>query len=81
MTNIRVLSQGCNRRSDLEKLCVNVSAENNVTADLQKINGIKEVNNPGTIITSALTINDKVTLSGKPAAKTSLLYWLKENDR
>ncbi|MBS1552669.1 MAG: thioredoxin family protein [Bacteroidetes bacterium] len=69
MINIRVLSQGCKRRSDLEKLYVNVTAENNITADLQKFNGIKKVNNTGTIITPALTINNIVTLSGKLGEK------------
>ena len=78
MLTIRVLGSGCVRCNDLEKLCMNVLAENDIDADIQKITDIKEIAKLGIISTPALIINDKVMVSGKLPTKSTLLHWFKE---
>ena len=78
MLKIRVLGPGCVRCNDLEKLCMNVLAENDIDADIQKITDIKEIAKLGIISTPALIINDKVMVSGKLPTKSTLLHWIKE---
>ena len=79
MLTIRVLGSGCVRCNDLEKLCMNVLAENDIDADIQKITDMKEIAKLGIISTPALIINDKVMVSGKIPTKSTLLHWFKEN--
>jgi small redox-active disulfide protein 2 len=78
---IKVLGPGCCRCNDLEKLCINVLAENNIDADLQKITDVKEIAKLGIISTPALIINDKLMANGKIPTKSTLLHWIKENAR
>lgn len=81
MLTIKVLGPGCCRCNDLEKLCINVLAENNIDADLQKITDVKEIAKLGIISTPALIINDKLMANGKIPTKSTLLHWIKENAR
>jgi len=57
---------------------MNVLAENDIDADIQKITDIKEIAKLGIISTPALIINDKVMVSGKLPTKSTLLHWIKE---
>jgi small redox-active disulfide protein 2 len=79
MLTIKVLGPGCCRCNDLEKLCMNVLAENDMDADLQKITDMKEIARLGIMSTPALIINDKVMVSGKLPTKSTLIHWVKEN--
>ena len=79
MLTIKVLGPGCTRCSDLEKLCINVLAENDIDADLQKVTDIKEIAGYGIMSTPALIINEKVMVSGKLPSKSTLLNWFKES--
>ena len=79
MLTIRVLGPGCVKCDDLEKMCMNVLAENDIDADIQKISDMKEIAKLGIMSTPALIINDKVMVSGKLPTKSTLLHWFKEN--
>ena len=79
MLTIKVLGTGCCRCNDLEKMCFDVLAENNIDADLQKVTDIKEIARLGVMNTPALIINDKLMVSGKLPTKPTLLHWIMEN--
>jgi small redox-active disulfide protein 2 len=78
MVEIKVLGSGCARCKELERMCYNVAAENNIDADIQKISDLKEIMSYGIMQTPGLVINGKVKLSGKLPAATSLLHWMQE---
>jgi small redox-active disulfide protein 2 len=78
MVEIKVLGTGCTRCNELEKMCFNVAAENNIDADIKKISDLKEIMSYGIMQTPGLVINGKVKLSGKLPTATSLLHWMQE---
>ncbi|MFA5405057.1 MAG: thioredoxin family protein [Ignavibacteria bacterium] len=78
MVEIKVLGTGCARCNELEKMCFNVAAENNIDADIQKIKDLKEIMSYGIMQTPGLVINGKVKISGKLPTSTTLLHWMQE---
>lgn len=78
MITVRVLGTGCPRCQELEKMCFNVSAENNIDADIQKISDLNEIMSYDVMQTPALVINGKVKVSGKLPAPSTLLKWLQD---
>lgn len=78
MVEIKVLGTGCPRCSELEKMCYNVAAQNNIDADIQKITDLKQIMSFGVMQTPALVINGKVKLSGKLPTSETLLRWMQE---
>jgi small redox-active disulfide protein 2 len=78
MVKIKVLGSGCARCKELERMCLNVVAENNIDADIQKITDIKEIMSYGIMQTPGLVINGKIKLSGKLPTATTLLHWILE---
>ena len=81
MLEIKVLGTGCARCKELEKMCLNVAAENNINADIQKVTDIKDIMSYGIMQTPGLVINGVVKLSGKLPTASTLLNWMKENDK
>ena len=79
MLTIRVLGPGCPRCEELEKMCINYLAVENIDADLQKITDIKKIAEYGIMQTPALVINSKVYCSGKLPNKSTLAHWINEN--
>lgn len=79
MITVRVLGTGCARCSELEKMCFNVAAENNIDADIQKITDLKEIMSHGIMQTPGLVINGIVKISGKLPTKATLIHWMKES--
>jgi small redox-active disulfide protein 2 len=80
MVVVKVLGSGCARCSELEKMCFNVAAENNIDADIQKISDLKEIMSYGIMQTPGLVINGKVKISGKLPTAPTLLQWMKESN-
>lgn len=78
MIEIKILGSGCARCDELEKLCRNVAAENDINADIQKISDLKEIMSYGIMQTPGLVINGKVKISGKLPTTSTLLNWMKE---
>jgi len=78
MIEIKILGSGCARCNELEKLCRNVAAENDINADIQKITDLKEIMSYGIMQTPGLVINGKVKISGKLPTASILLNWMQE---
>lgn len=81
MLEIKVLGTGCARCKELERMCFDVAAENNITADIQKVTELKDIMSYGIMQTPGLVINGVVKLSGKLPTSSALLQWMKENDK
>ena len=79
MLEIKVLGTGCARCKELERMCFDVAAENNITADIQKVTDLKDIMSYGIMQTPGLVINGEVKLSGKLPTSSTLLQWMKEN--
>jgi small redox-active disulfide protein 2 len=79
MLTIRVLGSGCPTCNELERMCINILAEENIDADFRKINDLKEIAEYGVLQTPALIINGKVYLKGKLPVKSTLVHWIKQN--
>lgn len=80
MVVVKVLGSGCARCNELEKMCFNVAAENNIDADIQKISDLKEIMSYGIMQTPGLVINGKVKISGKLPNASTLLHWMQESN-
>jgi small redox-active disulfide protein 2 len=79
MLTIRVLGSGCPTCNELEKMCINVLAEENIDADFQKITELKKIAEFGVMQTPALIINGKIYLQGKLPVKSTLTNWIRQN--
>lgn len=77
MLEIKVLGTGCPRCKELEKMCLNVAAENNIDADIQKVTDLKEIMSYGILQTPGLVINGEMKISGKLPTATTLLQWMR----
>lgn len=78
MIEIKVLGSGCARCNELEKMCFNIAAENNIDADIKKVSDLKEIMSFGIMQTPGLVINGKVKISGKLPTASTLLNWMQE---
>ena len=76
MLNIKILGSGCTNCKNLEKLCREVTAENNIEAEIEKITDYKDIMSYGIMSTPGLVLNGKVVLSGKLPTKSTLTNWL-----
>ncbi len=75
---IRILGAGCPRCDEVEKRVIDVLAEMNFAADVQKITDLKKITEYKVFITPALVINGKVKCSGKIPAKSEIKKWIEE---
>lgn len=75
MLTIKVLGPGCANCINLERLCKEVAAENNIEAEIEKITDYKDIMSYGIMSTPGLVINGKVVLSGKLPTKSTLTHW------
>jgi len=78
MLEIKVLGSGCARCKELERMCYDVEAANNITADIQKVTELKDIMSYGIMQTPGLVINGVVKLSGKLPTSSTLLQWMKD---
>ena len=78
MLEIKVLGTGCAKCKELERMCFDVAAENNITADIQKVTDLKDIMSYGIMQTPGLVINGVVKLSGKLPTRATLLHWMQE---
>ena len=76
MINIKVLGSGCTNCKNLENLCKEVVAENNIEATIEKVTELKEIMSYGVMSTPGLVVNEKVIFSGKLPTKSTLTNWL-----
>ena len=75
---IRILGPGCPRCHEVEKRTINVLAELNVGADVQKMTNIKEISEFGVFATPALVVNGKVKCVGRIPSQDEVKRWIRE---
>ena len=78
---IRILGPGCPRCEEVAKRTIDVLAEMNVAADVQKVTDLKEIAAYNVLATPGLVINGKVKCSGKIPAKSQIREWIEEEHK
>ena len=73
---IKVLGTGCPKCNSLEKLTRKVVADNNIPAEITKVDNILEIMNYGIMRTPALVVDEKVKLSGRLPSEKELIELL-----
>jgi len=81
MLTIRIVGSGCKNCVNLYQLCMDVAAENNFEADVQKITDYDKFAELGIWMTPGLIVNDKVLSQGKIPTKSTLEHWLLEANK
>lgn len=81
MLTIRIVGSGCKNCENLFQLCMNVAAENELEADIQKITNREKFTELGIWMTPGLIVNDKVLIQGKIPTKSTLEHWLLEANK
>lgn len=76
MLAIKVLGSGCANCKNLENLCKEVVAENNIEATIEKVTELKDIMSYGVMSTPGLVVNEKVIHTGKLPTKSTLTHWL-----
>jgi len=75
---IRILGPGCPRCGEVEKRTINVLAELNVGADVQKVTDIKKIAEYKVFATPGFVINGKVKSSGRIPSQEEIKRWIQE---
>lgn len=75
---IRILGPGCSRCDEVEKRTIDVLAELNIAADVQKVTNMKQIMEYKIMATPGLVINGKVKCSGKIPSKDDIKKWIEE---
>ncbi|MBM4175619.1 MAG: thioredoxin family protein [Ignavibacteria bacterium] len=78
MLTIRIVGPGCQNCENLFQMCMNVAAENNIEANIQKITDREKYAELGIWMTPGLIVNGKVLSQGKIPTKSTIEHWLKE---
>ena len=63
--NIQILGTGCPKCKTLEKLTREVVAQNNITAEISKVEDIMEIMKFNVMSTPALVVNGEVEIKGR----------------
>jgi small redox-active disulfide protein 2 len=75
--NIKVMGAGCTKCRNLEKITNEVVKENNLDAEVLKIEDIVQIMSYGVMTTPALVVNGKVVASGRVPTKSEILSFIK----
>ena len=75
---IRILGPGCPRCHEVERRTLNVLAELNLAAGVEKITDIKKIMEYSIIGTPGLVINGKVKCSGRIPRPEEIKTWVQE---
>jgi len=75
---IRILGPGCPRCSEVEKRTIDVLAELNIAADVQKVTDMKKIMEYTIFATPGLVINGEVKCSGRIPTKGEIKNWIEE---
>ncbi|MEG6616984.1 thioredoxin family protein [Peptococcaceae bacterium 1198_IL3148] len=75
---IKVLGPGCKKCKDLDQRVREVLAENNLDANVEKIEDIGEIVQYGVMITPGLVIDGQVKMSGRVPSKEEIKKFIEE---
>lgn len=76
---IKILGTGCPKCKQLEKLTKDALEENNISAEVKKVEDIVDIMNYGVMATPGLVINEKLVLSGRLPSKSEINKLVIEN--
>ncbi len=75
--NIKILGSGCKNCALLTKLVKEVVAENNLEAEIEKIEDIMEIMKFDVMATPGLVVDGKVIVKGRVPSKEEIIKALK----
>jgi len=75
---IKILGPGCPRCGELEKRTINVLAEMNIAANVEKVTDIRQIMTYGVLSTPALVINGTVKCAGRIPRPEEIKSWILE---
>lgn len=75
---VKILGTGCPRCQELEKRTLEVLAEMNLAADVQKVTDLKKIMEYKILGTPGLVINGKVKSAGKIPSKSQIKQLIEE---
>ena len=75
---IKVLGPGCKNCDNLERELINVLAELNVAADVQKVSKMDEIMQYDVMMTPALVVNEKVKVAGRVPKREEIKKLIQE---
>ena len=76
--SLKILGSGCSKCKSLEKLTSEVVKENNIQAEIQKVEDIMQIMNYHVMSTPALVVNDKVVFSGRVPSKSEIRSYIEK---
>lgn len=71
-SEIRVYGPGCSKCEQLNRMVKDILASKGISVEYQYIKDVGEMASKGIVLTPALTINDKIVLTGKVPSKQAL---------
>lgn len=72
MMKIEILGSGCTKCKTLERLTREVLEENQIEAEVEKVEDFVKIISYGVMTTPALVINQKVVLNGRVPSKSEI---------
>jgi small redox-active disulfide protein 2 len=75
---IKILGSGCPRCAEVMKRTIDVLAELNIAADVQKVTDLVKIAGYKVMATPGLVINNKVRSSGRIPSKDEIKSWIQE---
>lgn len=79
MLSVKILGPGCSKCKTLEAKVRNIVTNNNIQAEITKVEDINDMMSYGIMMTPALVVNEKVKSYGIIPKDEQILNWLKEN--
>ncbi len=77
---IRILGSGCPRCHEVEKRTIDVLAELDIAADVQKVTDLMKMMEHGIMATPGFVINGKVKCSGRIPSRDEIKTWVLESN-
>ena len=79
MLSVKILGPGCSKCKTLEAKVRNIVINNNIQAEITKVEDINDMMSYGIMMTHALVVNETVKSYGIIPKDEQILNWLKEN--
>lgn len=76
--NLKILGSGCTKCKMLEKVTSEIVKENNIDAEIIKVEDILQIMNYHVLSTPALVINEKVVFSGRLPSKSEIKGYIEK---
>ncbi len=76
--NIKILGSGCANCKKLQTMAEDAIKELGINADLEKVDGVKDIVRYGVMRTPALVVDEKVKIMGRVPAYSEVLQVIKD---